>query len=187
MRPSNTNTQAVERDIAANGEAPASDEQAADLAALEAAAGQGGAPGQALATQEQEPKGPTLQEEIAGLMGMVVAVLSPALPSLKTIYTPEAIGAASGAIGALCEKHGWLGDGLMGQYGAEIACVAVVGPLAWATYNGVSADLAEWKKRRPIEATAKEQGIDIAAPVPAPPPAPERTGPAVTFGSGPVQ
>ncbi len=192
MKPSSTTTQAVERDIAAgNGEqqgAPAvSDEQAADLAALEAAAGQQAAePGRALAAQEQEPQGPTLQEEIAGAMGMAVAVLSPMLPSLRTIYTPEAIGAASGAVGALCEKHGWLSDGLMGRYGEEIACLAVCGPLAWATYNGVRADLEAMRKAKPIDAVTKGEGIDIAAPVAPPPPPPPRTGPAVTFGSEPA-
>lgn len=185
MKPSNTNTQQIERDIdAGNGNTP-SDEQAADLAALEAAAGGQAQPAGQVATVQPEQQGPTLQEEIAGLMGMVVAVLSPMLPSLRTIYTPEAINAASGAVGALCEKRGWLGGGLMGKYGEEIACVAVVGPLAYATYQGVRADLAEHAKRKPIEAVTKGEGIDLDAPVPTPV-APERKGPAVTFGSAPA-
>lgn len=190
MKPTNTNTQAVERDIdagnaAGEGQTEASAEQAADLAALEAAAGGQAQPGGAVATVEPEQQGPTKQEEIAALMGMAVAALSPFLPSLKAIYTPETIGAASGAIGALCDKHGWLGDGVFGKYGAEIACAAVVGPLAWATYHGVRADLAEHAKRKPIEAVSSGGGIDLDAQVPAPV-ATERTGPAVTFGSAPA-
>lgn len=189
MKPSNTNTQDVERDIdkgnAASDEPQASAEQAADLAALEAAAGGQAQPGGKVATVEPEQQGPSKQEEIAALMGMAVAALSPMLPSLKAIYTPETIGAASGAIGALCDKHGWLDGGVFGKYGAEIACAAVVGPLAYATYHGVRADLAEHAKRRPIEAVAAGGGIDLDAPVQAPA-APERTGPAVTFGSAPV-
>lgn len=184
MKPSNTNTQQVERDIEAGnaaGEAPtANAEQAADLAALQAMAT--GEPGQAVAVQEQE-QGPTLQEEIAAAMGMAVAMLGPVFPSLRTIYTPETMGAASGAIAAVCDKHGWLDGGFMGQYGPEIACLAIVGPLGFATYQGVRGDLAEMAKKRPIDATAKE-GVDLSAPVPAP--APERAGPAVTFGAAPA-
>lgn len=185
MKPSNTDTQQVERDIAAgNGEGP-SNEQAADLAALEAAAAGQAQPGGQVAKVEPEQQGPTLQEEIAGAMGMAVAILSPMLPSLKTIYTPEAIGAASGALGALCEKHGWLSGGLMGKYGEEIACLAVVGPLAYATYRGVQTDLAAMAKNKPIDAVTSD-GIDLDAPVPAPvAPAPSK-GPAVTFGSVPA-
>jgi len=190
MKPSNTNTQEIERAIdrgnAAAEDAPtASAEQAADLAALEAAAAGQAQPGGQVANVEPEKQGPTIQEEIAGLMGVAVAVLSPMLPSLKTIYTLEAIGAASGALGALCEKHGWLGGGLMGKYGEEIACLAVVGPLAYATYNGVRADLAAMEKSKPIDAVAKGEGIDLGAKVEAPAPT-ERTGPAVTFGSAPA-
>lgn len=185
MKPSNTDTQQVERDIAAgNGEGP-SNEQAADLAALEAAARGQVLPGQEV-TVQPEQQGPTLQEEIAGLMGMVVAVLSPMLPSLKAIYTEATIGAASGAIGAVCEKHGWLEGGLMGKYGEEIACVAIVGPLAFTTYQGVRVDLAAMEKKKPVDAVVKGDGIDLAAPVPAPAAPASQAGPAVTFGSAPA-
>lgn len=184
MKPSNTNTQQIERDIEAGNaasDAPtASAEQAADLAALQAMAT--GESGQAVAVVPEE-QGPTLQEEIAAAMGMAVAMLGPMFPSLRTIYTPETMGAASGAIAAVCDKHGWLDGGFMGQYGPEIACLAIVGPLGFATYQGVRGDLAEMAKKKPIDATAKE-GVDLSAPVPAP--APARAGTAVTFGAAPA-
>jgi len=187
MKPSNTNTQPVERDIEAGNaaaDAPtASAEQAADLAALQAMAS-GAEPG-AVAVVEEE-QGPTLQEEIAAAMGMAVAMLGPIFPSLKGIYTPEAMGAASGAIAAVCQKHGWLGGGLMGKYGEEIACVAIVGPLGFATYQGVRADLADMAKKRPVDAVAKQDGIDLAAPLPTIDPGAASKGPAVTFGSAPA-
>lgn len=188
MKPSNTNTQQIERDIeagnAAAEEPTASAEQAADLAALQTMAA--GEPAGQLQTVT-EPEGPTLQEELAAAMGMAVAMLAPMFPSLRGIYTPETMGAASGAIAAVCEKHGWMQDGFMGQYGPEIACIAIVGPLGFATYQGVRGDLAAMAKSKPIDATAKEPGgIDLAAPVPAPAPAPAPSGPAVTFGSVPA-
>lgn len=185
LGPTNTNTQQVERGIQAGNtaadETSASAEQAADLANLETMAT--GAPAGQVATVP-EPEGPTLQEEIAAAMGMAVAMLAPVFPSLRGIYTPETMGAASGAIAAVCEKHGWLNDGFMGQYGPEIACVAIVGPLGFATYQGVSADLAAMAKNKPVDVTAKDPaGVDLTA-APAPP-APAREGPAVTFGSVP--
>lgn len=191
MKPSNTNTQQIERDIEAgnkvNGPAPglaeASAEQDADLAALKAMAT--GEPGQAVAVVEEE-KGPTLQEEIAGAMGMVVSILGPIFPSLKTIYTPEAMGAASGAIAGVCDKHGWLGGGLMGRYGEEIACLAIVGPLGFATWQGVRADLAEMAKKRPVDAVEKKDGADLTAPLPVIEPGKGKGGPAVTFGAPPA-
>jgi hypothetical protein len=188
MKPSNNNTQPIERDIEAGnaeqGAPTASTEQAADLAALQAMATGADAGAPAVIEEEQ---GPTLQEEIAAAMGMAVSMLGPIFPSLKGIYTAETMGAASGAIAAVCDKHGWLSGGLMGKYGEEIACLAIVGPLGFATYQGVRADLAEMAKKRPIDATAKQDGIDLGAPLPViDPKAGERKGPAVTFGSAPA-
>jgi hypothetical protein len=138
MTPSNTNTQEVERAIT-------STEQAADFAALQAAANEGGgAPG---APAEPVAHVPDLGQEIAGLMKVAVATLSPMFPSLKRTYTPEVTEAAAGAIAAVCNKHGWMQGGMFGEYGEEIACLAIVGPLAFSTYQGITGDLAEAKAR----------------------------------------
>lgn len=117
-------------------------EQAADLAALQASANeQAQAQAQALAEPQPEP-GPDLAKEIAALVGVAVATLGPLFPSLRTTYTPEVTQAAAQAIAGVCNKHGWLSGGMMGKWGEEIACIAIVGPLAYQTAQGIKADMA---------------------------------------------
>ncbi|MCK9991403.1 MAG: hypothetical protein RugAbin2_02417 [Rugosibacter sp.] len=116
-------------------------EQAADLAALESdAVGQGVAPEQPGAMVEVG-----LGQELAGIATALLAVASPMFPSLKPIYTPEVIGAASEAIAGVCKKHGWLSGGVMGEYAEEITALVVCGPLAFATMQAVKVDLARMK------------------------------------------
>lgn len=165
MKPTNTDTQQVQRDI----EAQMSDEQAADLATLQANIGPGA--GQPVHMVEAEPAGPDLATELQGLLTVAVQTLKPAFPSLGTIYTPETIGAAAGAIAGVCNKHGWMQGGLLGEWGEEIACVAVVGPLAIATYQGVKGDIEARKaKDKTIEnAGATLPAVDLTAHRPADP------------------
>ena len=101
MKPSNTETQEVERAIEAQ-----SSEQAADFAALQAMAGP--EPGEEVEAQDQQAPGVDLATEIAGLVQAAVGMLAPAFPSLPGIYTPEATQAASMAVAGVCNKHGWL-------------------------------------------------------------------------------
>lgn len=149
-----------------------SSEQAADFAALQAAAGPG--PDEVAAEEQQEQARPDLAVEIAGLVQAAVGMLAPMFPSLPGIYTPEATQAASVAVAGVCHKHGWMQGGVMGRWGEEIACVAIVGPLAFATYQGVKSDIAD---RQPVERIG---GPDLSAPVPVAGPAPSK---AVTFGA----
>ena len=111
-------------------------EQEADLAALQA-----GAMEQESAAIEAAPAGPDLGAEISGLVLAFVAMAKPILPSLEAIYTPEVTQAAAGAAAKVCEKHGWLPDGIAGQWGEEIAAGIIILPLAVATYRGVKGDL----------------------------------------------
>lgn len=180
MKPTNTNTntQQIERDIEA-GAAAISSEQNADRAALLAMVGEvQPAPGQ----DTEQPQGPDLAGELSGLMAAAVHTLKPAFPSLGEIYTEETIGAASAAVAAVCTKHGWLGGGMFGQYGEEIACIAVVGPLAFATYKGVSGDLEKMRAKKQQQqgprAASALNGPDLSAPMPQAPDTPKT----VTFG-----
>lgn len=168
MKPSNTDTQEIERAIAG--------EQAADLAALQAAAADAPAvAGQPAA--EPEPAGPNLAAEIAGLVTVAVATLGPMFPSLRTTYTPEVTQAAAEAIARVCDKHGWMQGGLMGKWGEEIACAAIVGPLAFQTYQGIKADM---EARKPPKEPARLEFPDLAASAPSEAPAAAKT---VTFGA----
>lgn len=176
MRPTNTDTQQIERTIAGEGMAS---EQAADLAALQAAAAEqpGAMP---VSMAEPEPAGPNLAQEITGIITVAVQTLGPMFPSLREVYTKETTEAAAGAIAAVCNKHGWLQGGMFGEWGEEIACVAVCGPLALATYQGVRGDLAKHKAKAEAKAGPLAVGADLTAP--APPPAPP-TPKTVQFGA----
>lgn len=158
--------------VATQEAAAQSSEQAADFAALQAAAGPG--PDEVAAEEQQEQARPDLAVEIAGLVQAAVGMLAPMFPSLPGIYTPEATQAASVAVAGVCHKHGWMQGGVMGRWGEEIACVAIVGPLAFATYQGVKSDIAD---RQPVERIG---GPDLSAPVTVAGPAPSK---AVTFGA----
>jgi hypothetical protein len=112
---------------------------------------------------EPEPERLSLSAEIAGLVSVAVATLGPLFPSLKDTYTPEVTQAASEAIARVCEKHGWLQNGMMGKWGEEIACAAIVGPLAFQTYQGIRADL---EARKPPSEAARLEFPDLSAKAP---------------------
>lgn len=154
----------------------ANPEQAADLAALQAAAAATDTPPATTDQAEAEAPRPDLATEIAGMVTVAVATLGPMFPSLKDTYTPEVTQAAAQAIAAVCNKHGWMQGGLMGKWGEEIACAAIVGPLAFQTYQGIKADLAA---RAPAKKPESITGPDLSATVPTEVPG-QKT---VTFGA----
>ena len=118
-------------------------EQAADRAALHAAALEGAAQ---VAADEAAPVGTQLDQELAGLVLAFVAIAKPILPSLGEIYTEEVTAQAAGVVAALCNKHGWLQGGIMGDYAEEVAAAVVLLPLGIATHAGVKRDLDERKR-----------------------------------------
>ncbi len=148
-------------------------EARADLADI---MGQVDSEGEGIPGAQPEPQAPEvdLASEIAGLVSMGVALLSPMFPSLKEIYTEQAVSAASTALAGVCSKRGWMQGGMVGGWGEELAAVAIVGPLVWATVQGVQGDLA--KKRK------KPEPERLAAPVPGDVVAPKVESKTVTFG-----
>jgi hypothetical protein len=126
-------------------------EQAADLAALQAAINEqpAGAPGAAAPGFPGEPVKVDLQTEFTGMIKLAVAALSPAFPSLSDIYTDQVTAAASSAAAQVCMKHGWLTGGIGGKWAEEIAAAAILLPLGYQTYQGISSDLARAKKSEP--------------------------------------
>lgn len=95
---------------------------------------------------------PPLGEELAAMLSMVSKMVAPALPSVAAIYTDEACGAVGMAVAGVCDKYGWLQGGVGGEYGPEIMCLIVVGPIAFATYGAVQKDVAA------IQATKRPSG-----------------------------
>ncbi len=168
---------------AAKEAAAMSAEQLADLAALEqSASGAPIVPGspEAIAA-EAEANRPDLAQEIAGMANAFIAITGPMFPSLRTIYTEETTSAAAQSLAALCNKHGWLQGGVMGEYSEEITALIVCGPLAIATYSGIQADIAARKpavKKVSHQATAQpaqsiaddgtvnQKTVIIGAPIP---------------------
>lgn len=140
-------------------------EQRADFAALQAQAA--GAPPVPGAEPQPQETGPDLAQELAGLITVAAVTLKPLFPSLEATYTPEVTKAAAGAVAAVCNKHGWMQGGMMGEWGEEVACLAIVGPLAFSTYQGISADLqARAEANRKPQALGHQGGPDLSAPAP---------------------
>lgn len=92
-----------------------------------------------------------LAGEFTVYLTMIIGVLSPALPSLKTIYSEPVIGGLSEATAAVCNKHGWLQDGIGGKYAEEITLAALVIPLGMATHKAVQFDIAALKAKKEAE------------------------------------
>lgn len=140
-------------------------EQRADFAALQAQAA--GAPPVPGTEPQPQETGPDLAQELAGLITVATVTLKPLFPSLEATYTPEVTQAAAGAIAAVCNKHGWMQGGMMGEYGEEIACIAIVGPLAFSTYQGIRGDLeARAAVTRKAQALSDQTGPDLSAQAP---------------------
>lgn len=120
-------------------------EQSADLNALKYSAQQSTQAMQELQAgqePEPEPQGPTLAEEVSGMLTLLVGMLGPIFPSLAAIYTEQVIQSVGVAVQPVCDKHGWLQGGIGGKYGEEIMALVVLAPLTYATYSGITADIA---------------------------------------------
>lgn len=110
------------------------------------------------------PLPPPLDQELAGMLLMLSKVVAPAFPSIAAIYTEEACGAAGAAVAGVCDKYGWLQGGVGGEYGPELMCLFVVGPLAFATYGAVQGDIeARRTKQRAPGADGQPTKIEPVA------------------------
>lgn len=142
-------------EVEAGGMSP---EQAADFAALQAAANEQEAEAAALVA---EPAGPDPAEEAKAAFGLVVGLLSPLLPYLPAIYTDDALSRLAGAYVPVAEKYGWNMGGMFDQYGAEIVLAGVALPLVAQTRNVHIA----WAAERAAREKADKPGALPAAPV----------------------
>ena len=120
-------------------------EQAADFAALQASASD--APP---ATGEAVEVEIDLAKEISGLIAVITKIVEPMFPSLVLIYTEDVTQSAGAAIAGVCKKHDWLQGGMFGNYGEELACCVVVGPLVFASFKGIQGDI-ETRKKKALE------------------------------------
>jgi hypothetical protein len=130
-----------------------SDEEKQDWAALQAKADSAppvpGAP-----EPEPEPVVIPLAQEIAAMLKMISGVAAPMFPTVGKIYTDEVCGAIGGVVAPVCEKHGWLQEGIGGKWGEEIMCLVVVAPIAWATVEAAKQDAAARRQEGKAEPAA---------------------------------
>ena len=152
-------------------------EQAADFAALQASASEAPpAPGEAVEVEVD------LAKEISGLIAVITKIVEPMFPSLVLIYTEDVTQSAGAAIAGVCKKHDWLQGGMFGNYGEELACCVVVGPLLFASVKGIQGDI-EAKKKKALELAKPENAHAIAPPAPAAGTVQNESAKTVTFGA----
>jgi hypothetical protein len=102
-----------------------------------------------------------LTAEVSGLITILLALLSPPFPSLKTIYSPAVVEKLSSSIAVVCVKRQWLEGGFMGDYAEEMTLALIVLPLGIQTYHAVKADLAVLKAK---DVTPPKEGEGEAKP-----------------------
>lgn len=142
------------------------DEQAAALASLERAAAE---PDREVAKIEEEEAAEQEQalaqqvdqnsQAVRMMLDIGVPFLSKLYPSLIDVYTEEARTAVSLTVGPVLTKYGInLGD-MGGRYREEIAMVVVCGPIAFATFEGIKADIAARAKPVPKAPASTAQAV----------------------------
>ncbi|WP_059411696.1 hypothetical protein [Cupriavidus basilensis] len=105
---------------------------------------------------EPAPVDPAAEWEMT--ISLVVAVLSPALPYLPTVYTPDTIKALSGAIVPVADKYGLNVGGIMG--GPEIGLLMIAAPLGLSTYVAHK----QWRAQQEAERTVDDAPPAVVVP-----------------------
>lgn len=113
---------------------------------------------QAEADQMQQQQGQNTGQ-VRMILALAVPILGKLYPSIEDIYTEPTCDQVAAALGPVLTKYGVdLGD-LGGKWGEEIAAIMVCGPIAFATYKGIMADIAA---RAPVpKAVASNQPVSI--------------------------
>lgn len=130
--------------------APASAEQAADLAVLMHQANETapGAPGAAPAAAQVNQA-----EQWAMFPQMIGSALCMAMPELQQVYTPDACRAWGEAMAPVAAKYGWEADGIMGP---EVGLLVVSLPFLMGTMGAIRA-----RKMPPPRAPEKQEKPEI--------------------------
>lgn len=119
--------------------------------------------GPELDAQAMPPENKTA--ETAAMFGAAVAMLSPVLPYLPGIYTPETVNRLAEVYQPVADKYGWDVGGWLAGYGAELALIGTAVPLIAATAAAhkahVAAKEAERVEKKP------EEGKPVAVVMPA--------------------
>lgn len=103
----------------------------------------------ALEAEPEQPAqpAPTEAASIAALVQIMAGLFAPVFPSLQKIYTDTACQQIGDAAAPVMAKHGWTTGELLGKYAEELALLAVVAPLGFATWQGIQTDIAAATKK----------------------------------------
>ncbi len=113
-----------------------------------------GEPGAVLAQQaeaEQVAQGGEKTAQIGMILALALPLLGAMYPSLPGIYTEQAREAIAQSLGPLMTKYNISLSDWGSAYKEEIGALMVCGPIAWATVNGIKADIAAREKQAPKE------------------------------------
>lgn len=124
-----------------------------------------------LAPGQEPPPPPDPAKEAADVFGLAVVVLSPMLPYLPAIYTPDRVQAIAAAYVPVAEKYGWDLSGTLGKYSAELGLALAVLPTVPAVLQAHRALAAERDaaKRAAQKATSPPGAVPSETPAPASP------------------
>jgi hypothetical protein len=107
---------------------------------------------------------PNEAAEIAALLQIMAGLAAPLFPSLAKIYTAETCNAIGQAAAPVMAKHGWSTGTMLGKYAEELALLAVVAPIGFATWQGVQADVAAAKAKAKKDDKPQEVIAEQVAP-----------------------
>jgi hypothetical protein len=123
---------------------------------------------EAIAEQQELMVVASLAEEntkgVRMILALAVPILGKLYPSLVDVYTEEACGAVAASLGPLLAKYGINLQEWGGRYQEEIGAAFVCGPIAWATVQGIKADILERAKPEAIEIHMRSPKIAEPAP-----------------------
>lgn len=125
------------------------------------------APGAMLEQQEQAAVISMAEQNSRGvsmIMALAVPILSKLYPSLAEVYTPEACGQVAASLGPVLAKYGVNLEEWGGRYQEEIAALFVCGPIAWATVQGVKADIASRAPAKAVQMDKAQQRVPVTPP-----------------------
>ena len=98
---------------------------------------------------EGEQQAQTNVGQVRMMLDLGIPILSRLYPSLADIYTPEACGMVAASLGPVLAKYNINLADWGSAYKEEIGALMVCGPIAWATVQGVKADIAARADKSP--------------------------------------
>lgn len=103
------------------------------------------------------PVGPGSEvEELAAVLTLCATVLSPALPYVGAIYTPETCQRLAGAAVPVLSKYGMTVGGMFDKWGAEVGLLVVAAPVAVQTVAAHRQWKAEQAEREKLARMRRE-------------------------------